>query len=128
MNPIYSIISTNNGTPVIHSISYSKLGSDYLASTHPDDSKQFVVGEIKLYTLFTTFDNKIMVIKKYYNTYEPNNLYAFNKITTFGIEPALVDITGFNIEDVRKMNIFKNNITLTPIEVDKFYEDGLIIN
>jgi hypothetical protein len=128
MNTIYSIISTNNGTPVIHEISDSKLGTDYLASTHPDDSKQFVVSEIKLYTLFTTFDNKIMVIKKYYNEYEPNNLYAFNKITTFGIEPALVDITGFNIEDVRKMKIFKNNISQTPVEVNAFYEDGIVIN
>ena len=61
--------------------------------------------------------------KKYYNEYEPNNLYAFNKITTFGIEPALVDITGFNIEDVRKMKIFKNNISQTPVEVNVFYED-----
>ena len=128
MNPIYSIISTNNGNPVIHEISNSKLGLEFLAHTHPDDSKILKVTEIKLYTLFTTFDNKIMVIKKYYNTYEPNNLYAFNKITTFGIEPALVDITGFNIEDVKKMNIFKNNISQTPVEVNTFYEDGIVIN
>lgn len=127
MNPIYSIISTNNGIPIIHEISDSKLGSEILAHTHPDDTKILQVIEIKLYTLFTTFDNKVMVIKKYYNTFEPNNLYAFNKITTFGIEPALVDITGFNIEDVRKMNIFKNNISQTPVELNAFYEDGLII-
>lgn len=128
MNPIYSIISTNNGTPVIHEISDSKLGSEILAHTHPDDTKILQVIEIKLYTLFTTFDNKVMVIKKYYNTFEPNNLYAFNKITTFGTEPALVDITGFNIEDVRKMRVFKNNISQTPVEVNAFYEDGILIN
>ena len=128
MNPIYSIISTNNGTPVIHEISDSKLGSEILAHTHPDDTKIFQVIEIKLYTFFTTSDNKVMVIKKYYNTFEPNNLYAFNKITTFGIEPALVDITGFNIEDVRKMRVFKNNISQTPVEVNAFYEDGIVIN
>jgi hypothetical protein len=49
------------------------------------------------------------------------------------VNPAFENNTGDVNEQYKKMysdldNIFKNNITLTPIEVDKFYEDGLIIN
>ena len=57
-------------------------------------------------------------------TFNPNNLYPFNKVNTSCVEKVLLEITDFEIEFLHQICIFKHNISDNVIYSDMFYEEG----
>ena len=135
MNPIYSLVSIDKECTecqYVNAISYSKeLLENMIQNIHPDDFKlaDFIIKEdIHIYSLIV-LNGELLIVRPAYNnniTFNPDNLYAFNKITSSGFENVLLDTTDFNIEELRQLYIFKNDISHNTIKFDVFYEEGIM--
>lgn len=133
MPTIYSLVSIDKEFPefqYVNAISYSKeLLQNMIQNIHPDDFKltDFIIKEnIHIYSLIV-LNEEILIGRSYDDiTFNPDNLYAFNKVTTYGVENVLLDITGFDIENLKQIYIFKDNISDNVIKFDVFYEEGII--
>lgn len=112
----------------IMAISYSKEILENMIE-HISPSKfeycNYIIKEnnLQIYSL-KRIDNKIILINS--NKFDKNNLYAFNKITTSSVENVLLDITGFDINELRKLNIFKNDLSENNILFDTYYDEGIM--
>jgi hypothetical protein len=47
-------------------------------------------------------------------------------ITTNSVDNVLLDISGFDIEELRKSPIFKHDLSENIIQFDTYYEEGII--
>ena len=135
MTTIYSIVSIDKQClecQYVNAISYSKeLLENMIQNIHPDDFKlvDFIIKEnIHIYSLIVL--NQQLLIGRSGDddniTFNPDNLYAFNKVTTSGVENVLLDITKFDIENLKQICIFKNNISDNVIKFNVFYEEGIM--
>ena len=136
MPTIYSIVSIDKECTecqYVNAISYSKeLLENMIQNIHPDDFKlvDFIIKEnIHIYSLIVL--NQQLLIGRSGDdddniTFNPDNLYAFNKVTTSGVENVLLDTTGYNVEDLRKLAIFKNDLSHNVIKFNVFYEEGIM--
>ena len=98
---------------------------EHAMCTHPDDEKilKFIIfDKIPVYSL-VHLNGKIMIIKQQHNQPNLDNVYAFNKTSS---ENALIDITGFDIDTVRRLSIFKDNLSENPVVFNWYYEDGIM--
>lgn len=74
----------------------------------------------------TIFNDRLILNTLSCNKINPDNLYAFNKITSFKVENTLLDITGYNVVDLRKLDIFKEDLSENTIQFDIFYDEGIM--
>ena len=136
MPTIYSIVSIDKQClecQYVNAISYSKeLLENMIQNIHPDDFKlvDFIIKEnIHIYSLIV-LNQQLLIGRSGHDddniTFNPDNLYAFNKVTTSGVENVLLDITKFDIENLKQICIFKNNISQNAIKFDVFYEEGIM--
>jgi len=87
----------------------------------------FIVEENMPIYFLLSLDNKILLAKSCGEvTFNKDNLYAFNKITSNAVENVLLDIRGFTIEELSKLSIFKDDISQNTIQFDTYYEEGIM--
>jgi hypothetical protein len=94
--------------------------------THPDDEKilKFVITDkVPLYSLVHLNGQIQLITKQAHSRDDVTNVYAFH--TTF-LENALIDISGFDIDTVRRIPMFHNNLSENPVTFDLYYEDGIM--
>lgn len=132
MTSIYHIISIgkecNDNDNYIMAISYSKEILENMIENIPLCKFQYcnyIIKEnnLKIYSL-QKIDDKIIIINT--TKFNANNLYAFNKITTYSIENVLLDITGFDINELKKMRFFCNNLSENTVIFDTYYDEGIM--
>ena len=116
----------------VNAISYSKeLLQNMITNIPPHLLKvaDFIIKpNTHIYKLIS-FNGKILLTKPYYDDnviLNTNYIYAFNKITTSCIENVLLDTTGYNIEYLRILDIFKNDLSHNTIKFDVFYDEGIM--
>lgn len=135
MPTIYSLISIDKectNCQYVNAISYSKeLLENMIQNIHPDLLKaaNFLIKPNTYIYRLIYFHGKILLTKPYFDyniIFNTNNLYAFNKITTSGVENVLLDTTGYNVEDLRRLSIFKNDLSYNIIQFDVFYDEGIM--
>jgi len=133
MNKIYILVSIDKSCQCcqyVNAISYSKeLLEDMIKNIHPDDLKlaDFIVKENMPIYFLVSLNDKILLATSYGEvTFNKDNLYAFNKITTNKVENVLLDISGFNIEELRNSPIFKDDLSENIIQFDVYYEEGIM--
>jgi len=135
MPTIYTLVGIDKeciDCQYVNAISYSKeLLENMIQNIHPDLLKvaDFIIKEnIHIYSLIVL--NQQLLIGRSGDddniTFNPDNLYAFNKITSSVVDNVLLDITGFDIENLKQICIFKNNISDNVIKFDVFYEEGIM--
>lgn len=135
MPTIYSLVSIDTEYPecqCVNAMSYSKeLLENMIQNIHHDDFKlvNFIIKDnIHIYSLIVL--NEQLLIERSGDddniTFNPDTLYAFNKVTTSGVENVLLDITGFDIENLKQICIFKHTISDNVIKFDVFYEEGIM--
>ena len=135
MPTIYSIVGIDKectDCQYVNAISYSKeLLENMIQNIHPYLLKvaDFIIKEnIHIYSLIVL--NQQLLIGRSGDddniTFNPDNLYAFNKITSSGVENVLLDITGFDIENLKQICIFKNELSDNTIKFDVFYDEGIM--
>ena len=135
MPTIYTLVSIDKESTdcqYVNAISYSKeLLENMIQNIHPDLLKaaDFIIKlNTHIYKLIS-FNGKILLIRPYYDdniTFNTTNLYAFNKITTSGVQNVFLDTTGYNVEDLRTLAIFKNHLSHNNILFDTFYDEGIM--
>lgn len=131
MVTIYSLIGIDKASPdseYIYAISYSKeILKNMILNINSDLIKlaDFVINENAVIYSLITIKNRIILIKNSVK-YNVNNLYAFNKITSSDVKNVLLDITGFDITNLRKLNIFINDLSENKILFDTFYDEGIM--
>jgi hypothetical protein len=134
MSPIYCIVTTNktNNTSHINAVSINKTVVDYMMCTHPDDTRREqmrVIDNPLCYTLCPSPLGELMLMKlnAIYQCITNSRIYAFNKHTTHGIQPALLYLDDMdNIDEIRQLKMFHNNLSQNPVQFDEFYEDGIM--
>jgi len=135
MPTIYTLVGIDKeciDCQYVNAISYSKeLLENMIQNIHPDLLKvaDFIIKEnIHIYSLIVL--NQQLLIGRSGDddniTFNSDNLYAFNKITTSCIQNVLLDITGFDIEHLRTLDIFKNDLSHNTIKFDVFYDEGIM--
>jgi len=134
MPTIYSLVSIDKectNCKYVNAISYSKELLQNMIQNIDQKLLKHADFVIQIYTdIYSLFqlNGKIMITRqieenKIFNT---DNLYAFNKFTSHCVENVLLDITGFDIDEVRKFNIFKNDLSENKILFDTFYDEGIM--
>lgn len=133
MSNIYSIVSIDKECPecqYVHSISYSReILEDMIQNIHPDDLllADFIIKEnTPIYFLISLNGNILHATSLDKADFNKDSLYAFNKITTNAIDNVLLDISGFDIENLRTLHIFKDDLSENVIEFDTYYEEGIM--
>jgi hypothetical protein len=133
MSKIYSLVSIDKSCTqcqYVNAISYSKeLIEDMIQNIHPDDLTlaDFIIKEnTPIYFLMPLNDTIHIARPLHEVTFNKDNLYAFNKITTNAVENVLLDIGNFDIEELRKLYIFKDDISQNKIVFDTYYEAGIM--
>ena len=139
MKTIYALVSiykeNDNNDQYVMAISYSKELLENMIQNIPSSKLEYcnyiIKENIDIYSIHLLPKNsKDIFISKIYSL-DPsniniNNLYAFNKITTSTFENVLLDITGFDINEVRTFNIFKNDVSDNNILFDIFYDECIM--
>ena len=133
MRKIYSLVSIDKSCECdqyIQAISYSKeLLEDMIENIHPDDLKlaHFIIVENTPVYFLMPLNGKILLATSLDKVdFNKDNLYAFNKITTNKVENVLLDISGFDVENLRTLHIFKDDMSENIIHFDTYYEEGII--
>lgn len=97
-----------------------------------DEKKYHVIKKVKYYSL-DLVNNKVIITKKLSmnkNKFD-KSLYSFNKIITKDnyqiCEQVLLNINeDLNINDLRLLSLFKNNISQSQINFDKYYFESIM--
>ena len=133
MSEIYSLVSIDKSCTqcqYVNAISYSReILEDMIQNIHPDDLKlaDFIIKENTPIYFLMPLNGKILLSTSLYKAeFNKDNLYAFNKITTNAVENVLLDVSDFDIEELRKSNIFKDDISQNNILFDTYYEEGIM--
>ena len=133
MSEIYSLISIDKSCTqcqYVNAISYSReILEDMIQNIHPDDLKlaDFIIKEnTPIYFLMPLNDKILLATSLNKVVFNKDSLYAFNKITTNVVENVLLDVSDFDIEELRKSNIFKDDISQNNILFDTYYEEGIM--
>ena len=133
MSEIYSLVSIDKSCrkcQYVNAISYSReLLEDMIKNIHPDDLKlaDFIIKENTPVYYLIPFNGKILLATSLDKLdFNNDSLYAFNKITTNAVDNVLLDISGFDIENLRTLNIFKDDLSENIIHFDTYYEEGII--
>ena len=133
MSEIYSLVSIDKSCrkcQYVNAISYSReLLEDMIKNIHPDDLKlaDFIIKENTPVYYLMPFNGKILLATSLDKLdFNNDSLYAFNKITTNAVDNVLLDISGFDIENLRTLNIFKHDLSENIIHFDTYYEEGII--
>lgn len=135
MPTIYTLVGIDKectDCQYVNAISYSKeLLENMITNIPPHLLKvaDFIIKEnIHIYSLIVL--NEQLLIGRSGDddniTFNPDNLYAFNKVTTSGVENVLLDITGFDIENLKQICIFKHDLSDNTIKFDFFYDEGIM--
>lgn len=132
MQTIYTLVSIDKQCTeckYVNAISYSKeLLENMIQNIHPDDFQlaDFIITQnIHIYSLIL-LNGQLLIARPENTTFNHDNLYAFNKITTSGVENVLLDTNDFNIEELRQLDIFKNDLSYNTVNFDVFYEEGIM--
>ena len=131
MTSIYSLVSIDkeciDNEQYVMAISYSKEILENMIQNMPQSKFEicnFIIKEnIPIYSLMKV-DDKIIIINSI--KFNANNLYAFNKITTSSVENVLLDITSFDINELRKLHAFCNDLSENIILFDTYYDEGIM--
>ena len=133
MSEIYSLVSIDKSCrecQYVNAISYSReILEDMIENIHPDDLKlaDFIIKEnTPIYFLMPLNDKILLATSLNKVAFNKDSLYAFNKITTNVVENVLLDVSDFDIEELRKSNIFKHDISQNNILFDTYYEEGIM--
>ena len=134
MPTIYSLVSIDKectNCKYVNAISYSKELLQNMIQNIDQKLLKHADFVIQIYTdIYSLFqlNGKIMITRQIEENkiFNPDNLYAFNKFTSHCVENVLLDITGFDIDEVRKFNIFKNELSENKILFDTFYDEGIM--
>lgn len=133
MSEIYSLVSIDKSCrecQYVNAISYSReILEDMIENIHPDDLKlaDFIIKEnTPIYFLMPLNDKILLATSLNKVVFNKDSLYAFNKITTNVVENVLLDVSDFDIEELRKSNIFKHDISQNNILFDTYYEEGIM--
>lgn len=133
MSKIYGIVSIDKSCDCcqyVQAVSYSKeLLEDMINNIHPDDLllADFTIKEnIPIYFLMPLNGKILLATSLDKVDFNKDSLYAFNKITTNAVDNVLLDISGFDVENLRTLHIFKDDLSENIIEFDTYYEEGII--
>ena len=133
MSEIYSLVSIDKECrecQYVNAISYSReLLEDMIKNIHPDDLTlaEFIIKENMPVYFLMPLNGKILLATSLDKVdFNKDSLYAFNKITTNAVDNVLLDISGFDIEELRKSPIFKDDLSENIIEFDTYYEEGIM--
>ena len=133
MSEIYSLVSIYKECrecQYVNAISYSReLLEDMIKNIHPDDLllADFTIKENMPIYFLMPLNGKILLATSLVKVdFNKDCLYAFNKITTNDVDNVLLDISGFNIEKLRTLHIFKDDLSTNVIHFDTYYEEGII--
>lgn len=133
MSKIYGIVSIDNScecSQYVQAVSYSKeLLEDMIKNIHPDDLllADFTIKEnIPIYFLMPLNGKIHLATSLGKLDFNKDRLYAFNKITTNAVDNVLLDISGFDVENLRTLHIFKDDLSENIIHLDTYYEEGII--
>ena len=132
MKPIYKLVSIeldNEDDEYIMAISYDKqVLENMLANVKLQYTEKLCNFEIKentkLYKLYN-IDNKYFVTR-IVKCNENSKLHGFNKITLFGCEQALLDVSNININNINDFDMCKNNVSTNEIFFDVYYDEGIL--
>lgn len=133
MTEIYSLVSIDKESPecqYVNAISYSReILEDMIQNIHPDDLKlaNFIIKENTPIYFLMPLNGKILLATSLDKVdFNKDSLYAFNKITTNAVDNVLLDISGFDIENLRTLHIFKDDLSENIIHFDTYYEEGIM--
>lgn len=133
MSEIYSLISIDKScrqSQYINAISYSReIIEGMIKNIHPDDLElaDFIIKENTPVYFLMPLNGKILLATSLDKVdFNKDRLYAFNKITTSAVDNVLLDISGFDIEILRTLNIFKDDLSENIIHFDTYYEEGIM--
>ena len=100
-----------------------------IKNIHPDDLllADFIIKEnMPVYFLMPLNGQILLATSLDKVDFNKDSLYAFNKITTNAVDNVLLDVSGFDIEELRKSPIFKDDLSENIIEFDTYYEEGIM--
>ena len=133
MSKIYTLVSLEKygeSFQYVHAISHSReILEDMVENIHPYDLEvaDFFIEENASVYYLTKINGKIFLTRSLSKvSFNKDNLYAFNKITTDNVENCILDISGFEIEELNPSIIFKDNISENKIKLDTYYEEGIM--
>ena len=133
MSEIYSLVSIDKSCrecQYVNAISYSReILEDMIQNVHPDDLElaDFIIKENTPIYFLIPLNGKILLTTSLNKVvFNKDSLYAFNKITTNVVENVLLDVSDFDIEELRKSSIFKDDISQNNILFDTYYEEGIM--
>lgn len=133
MSEIYSLVSIDKSCrecQYVNAISYSReILEDMIKNIHPDDLllADFIIKENMPVYFLMPLNGKVLLATSLDKVdFNKESLYAFNKITTNAVDNVLLDISGFDIEELRNSPIFKDDLSENIIEFDTYYEEGII--
>jgi len=133
MSEIYSLVSIDKECPkcqYVNAISYSRdILEDMIKNIHPDvfELADFIIKQNTLIYFLMPLNGKILLATSLDKVnFNKDSLYAFNKITTNSVDNVLLDISGFDIENLRNLHIFKDDLSENVILFDTYYEEGIM--
>jgi len=133
MSEIFALVSIDKKCrecQYVNAISYSReLLEDMIKNIHPDDFllADFIIEENIPVYFFMPLNGKILLATSLDKVdFKKDRLYAFNKITTNAVDNVLLDISGFDIENLRTLHIFKDDLSTNVIHFDTYYEEGIM--
>lgn len=133
MSGIYSLVSIDKSCrecQYVNAISYSReFLEDIIKKIHPDDLylAEFIIKENTPVYFLMPLNGQILLATSLDKVdFNKDSLYAFNKITTNAVDNVLLDIRGFDIENLRTLHIFKDDLSENIIEFDTYYEEGIM--
>lgn len=133
MSEIYSLVSIDKECrecQYVNAISYSsEILEDMIKNIPPDDLllADFTIKEnMPIYFLMQLNGKILLATSLDKSDFNKDSLYAFNKITTNAVYNVLLDINGFDIEELKKSPIFKDDLSTNVIHFDTYYEEGIM--
>lgn len=133
MSEIYSLVSIDKSCrecQYVNAISYSReILEDMIKNIHPEDLylAEFIIKENMPVYFLMPLNGKVLLATSLDKVdFNKENLYAFNKITTNAVYNVLLDISGFDIEELRNSPIFKDDLSKNIIQFDTYYEEGIM--
>ena len=137
MSGIYSLVSVEKDCPedqYIQAISYDKSCLQSMMDNL--DSKtlnlaNFVIKENTpvyslLLTSITNKEHQSMLFLYSVTKFNSDKLHGFNKNTTNGVEEVLLDINGFQYNELKDKTFVKNDLSENSIVFDKYYDEGIM--
>lgn len=137
MSGIYSLVSIEKDCPedqYIQAISYDKSCLQSMMDNL--DSKtlnvaNFVIKENTpvyslLQTSITNKEHQSMLLLYSATKFNSDKLHGFNKNTSNGVEQVLLDINGFQCNELKDKTFLKNDLSENNIVFDKYYDEGIM--